>query len=126
MDAKQTALYLIYQSVRDRIALSFDEFAKAVSEWTITPVEYRGDVIGGFMSKGNEVHVGLAERPRGSLRSVFSGIVAKLMRENGYLTTQVMVDNEKGMRFCERIGFKEVERRGDRVLLMCDRSKYVQ
>ena len=126
MQARDTALYLIYQSVRDRVAMSFADFTNAVSEWDIKPVTYRGEIIGGFMTRGNEVHVGLAEKPHGALRSVFRQIVAPVLREHGALTTQVMLNNPKGLQFCERIGFKEVGRQGDRVLLMCDRSKYVQ
>lgn len=124
--ARDTALYLIYQSVRDRVAMTFDDFKNAVSEWDIKPVSCAGEIIGGFMTRGNEVHVGLAERPHGALTSVFRRIVRPLLREHGRLTTQVMLDNEKGLHFCKRIGFEEVGRQGDRVLLMCDRSKYVQ
>jgi len=124
--ARDTALYLIYQSVRDRVAMSFADFAAAVREWDIRPVSCNGEVIGGFMVRGNEVHVGLAEKPRAALRSVFRQIVAPLLKQYGWLSTQVMLDNEKGLQFCKRIGFEEVGRQGDRVLLMCDRSKYVQ
>lgn len=126
MDARDTALYLIYQSVRDRVAMPLEDFSAAVSEWDIRPVRCSGEIIGGFMIRGNEVHVGLAEKPRAALVSVFRRIVAPLLKQHGKLTTQVRTDNDKGLRFCKRIGFTEIGRQGDRIMLMCDRSKYVQ
>ena len=124
--ARDTALYLIYQSVRDRVAMPLEDFSAAVSEWDIRPVMHSGEIIGGFMIRGNEVHVGLAEKPRGALTAVFRKIVSPLLKQHGRLTTQVMQQNERGLQFCKRIGFTEVGRQGDRIMLVCDRSKYVQ
>ena len=124
--ARDTALYLIYQSVRDRVAMTFADFTKAVDEWDIEPFEYSGEIIGGVMARGNELHLGLVERPRGSIRSGLKRAMAARLARYGSLTTQVMQQNERGLQFCKRLGFKEVGRQGDKILLMCDRSKHVQ
>ena len=126
MQARDTALYLIYQSVRDRVAMSFADFTHAVDEWDIEPFEHNGEIIGGVMARGNELHLGLAERPKGSIRSGLKRAMRARLEQYGTLTTQVMQDNERGLQFCKRLGFKEVGRQGDKILLMCDRSKYVQ
>ena len=54
-----TALHMIYRSVQDRLPFGYDEFAAAVKDWEIVPVEQRGKLFGGVMVKGNEIHVGL-------------------------------------------------------------------
>jgi Mg-chelatase subunit ChlD len=124
--ARDTALYLIYQSVRDRVAMSLVEFTKAMGEWEVEPFEHNGAIIGGVLARGNEIHLGLAERPKGTIRKGLRQAMAERMARYGSLTTQVMQDNVRGLQFCERLGFKEVGRQGDKILLMCDRSKYVQ
>lgn len=126
MDARDTALYLIYQSVRDRIALTFQDFTRAVDEWDIEPFEHRGEIIGGVMARGNELHLGLAERPHSSIRAGLRRAMSERLARYGTVVTQVMEDNERGLQFCKRIGFKEVGRADGKILLMCDGSKYVQ
>lgn len=106
--------------------MTFDDFKGAVSEWDIEPFEHNGEIIGGVMARGNELHLGLAERPKGTIRAGLKRAMAPRLARYGSLTTQVMLDNKRGLQFCERLGFREVGRQGDRVLLMCDRSKYVQ
>ena len=126
MTARDTAIHLIYQSVRDRVAMSLAEFTKAMAEWEVEPFEHRGEIIGGVMARGNELHLGLAERPHSSIRAGLRRAMSERLARYGTVVTQVMQQNERGLQFCKRLGFKEVGRQGDKILLMCDRSKYVQ
>jgi len=124
--ARDTAIYLIYQSVRGRAAMSLAEFTKAMAEWEVEPFEHNGAIIGGVLARGNEIHLGLAERPKGTIRAGLRRAMSERLARYGAVVTQVMEDNERGLQFCKRIGFKEVGRQGDKILLMCDGSKYVQ
>lgn len=119
------ALELIYKSVQDRLPFGYDEFAKAVNDWEIVPVVQCGKMFGGVMVKGNEIHVGFAEKPTASIRKNIREILSPLFEKHGFLVTSVHISNENGLNFCKRLGFVEIAQERDKILLRCDRSKYV-
>ena len=118
-------LFLIYQSVKDRLPFDFDGFKNAVSDWQVLPVVQCGKMFGGVMVKGNEIHVGFAEKPKASIRKNIKEILLPLFKKYGFLVTSVHKSNENGLIFCKRLGFVEIARESDKILLRCDRSKYV-
>jgi len=120
-----TALHMIYQSVQDRLPFGYDEFAAAVKDWEIAPVVQRGKMFGGVMIKGNEIHVGFAEKPTASIRKNIREILTPLFEKHGFLITSVHISNQNGLNFCKRLGFVEIAKESDKILLRCDRSKYV-
>ena len=119
------ALHMIYQSVQDRLPFGYDEFAEAVKDWEIVPVVQRGKLFGGVMVKGNEIHVGFAEKPTASIRKNIREILTPLFEKHGFLVTSVHISNQNGLNFCKRLGFVEIAEESDKILLRCDRSKYV-
>jgi len=119
------ALHMIYRSVQDRLSCGFDEFAAAVKDWEILPVVQRGKLFGGVMVKGNEIHVGFAEKPTASIRGSIKEILKPLFEKHGFLVTSVHISNQNGLNFCKRLGFVEIAKESDKILLRCDRSKYV-
>ena len=120
-----TALHMIYQSVQDRLPFGYDEFAAAVKDWEIVPVVQRGKLFGGVMVKGNEIHVGFAEKPTASIRKNIREILTPLFEKHKFLVTSVHISNQNGLNFCKRLGFVEIAEESDKILLRCDRSKYV-
>ena len=120
-----TALHMIYRSVQDRLPFGFNEFASAVKDWEILPVVQRGKLFGGVMVKGNEIHVGFAEKPTASIRKNIKEILTPLFEQHGFLVTSVHISNQNGLNFCKRLGFVEIAKESDKILLRCDRSKYV-
>ncbi len=116
---------MIYRSVEHRLPFGFDEFAAAVKDWEILPVVQRGKLFGGVMVKGNEIHVGFAEKPTASIRGNIKEILKPLFKKHGFIVTSVNKRNHNGLNFCKRLGFVEIAEENDKILLRCDRSKYV-
>ena len=120
-----TALHMIYRSVQNRLPCGFDEFAAAIKDWEILPFVQRGKMIGGAMIKGNEIHLGLIEKPTASIRKNLQELLKPLFEKHGFVITSVHISNQNGLNFCKRLGFVEIAEESDKILLRCDRSKYV-
>jgi hypothetical protein len=111
--------------VQDRLPFKFDEFAERVKDWEILPVVQCGKMFGGVMVKGNEIHVGFAEKPNASIRKNIREILLPLLEKHGFVITYVSKNNLNGLKFCKRLGFVELSQDNDKILLRCDRSNYV-
>jgi hypothetical protein len=116
---------MIFKSVEHRLPFGFNEFSEAVADWEILPVVQRGKLFGGVMVKGNEIHVGFAERPTASIRGNIKAVLKPLLEKHGFIVTKVQKDNIKGLNFCKRLGFVEFGQDSDKILLKCDGSHYV-
>lgn len=120
-----SALHMIFKSVEHRLPISFEQFSKALNDWEILPVVQRGKLFGGVMVKGNEIHVGFAEKPNASIRGNIKEIMKPLLEKHGFVMTAVQKDNINGLNFCKRLGFVEFGSDSDKILLKCDGSHYV-
>ena len=116
---------MIYKSVENRLPVGFDKFSEALKDWEIIPVVQRGKLFGGVMVKGNEIHVGFAEKPTASIRGNIKAVLKPLFEKHGFLVTSVHISNQNGLNFCKRLGFVEIAEESDKILLKCDGSKYV-
>jgi hypothetical protein len=115
---------MVYESVKHRLTVGLVEYLEAIKDWDVIPLTEQGQVIGGVLQKGNEIHVGYGVKPkasiRGDIRKILNGVITKY----GYAVTQVQVGNHAGLRVCERLGFVKLSIQNDRILLRCDRSNY--
>ena len=118
-------LFIIYRSIKDRVQLSFMEFAQLLKDWEAIPLTQNGRLIGGVIVKGNELHVGYAEKPAGSIRKNIKEVMKPLFTKYGFVVTTVSKDNINGLNFCKRLGFVETSQDSDKILLKCDGSHYV-
>lgn len=116
---------MIYKSVENRLPVGFDEFSETLKDWEIIPVVQRGRLFGGVMVKGNEIHVGFAEKPTASIRGNIKEVLKPLFKKHGFVVTTVAKDNISGLNFCKRLGFVETSQDSDKILLKCDGSHYV-
>jgi hypothetical protein len=119
------ALELIYSSVKHRIALDFEGFSAALSDWKVVPLSIDNEIIGGALIKGNEIHVGFGKAPKASVRAHIKLALMKVIQKYGSAVTKVASSNTKGLRFCERLGFVKLAEQDGIVLLECKGSKYV-
>lgn len=103
----------------------FKQFEASFEGWEVVPLARGGEIIGGVLINGNEIHVGMV----GSLgflgRHYLKSTFLRLLRKHGTLKTAVSVDNERGLRFCTRLGFHEIGRANGLVFLRCEKSNYV-
>jgi hypothetical protein len=125
MNNQAIALELIYNSVKHRLAIDFDAFASSLNGWDIVPLSHDGQIIGGVLVKGNEIHVGYGVAPKASIRGHIKLTLANLIARYGSAVTKVASSNSKGLRFCERLGFVKLAEQDGIVLLECNGSKYV-
>jgi len=121
---RNKALAALYQSVQDRVALSEGEFAGAFSDWEVYPLKREGRVVGAFVSREGEVHVGFADKPKASILPQIRAHFLPLLERHGALTTRVLDSNKRGLLFCERIGFQEISRMNGLVFMRCERCNY--
>jgi len=125
MTPEDRALIMIYESVKHRLGIGVAEYIEAVKDWDVVPLTERGEVIGGVLSKGNELHVGYGKKPRATIRPFVKQILGGALDKYGYVVTSVMAENKAGLRFCERLGFVKYGEEGGTIRLRCDRSNYL-
>lgn len=125
MTPQDRALIMIYESVKDRLGIGVVEYIEAVKDWDVIPLTEQGEVIGGVLSKGNELHVGYGKKPRASVRPFIKQILGSALDKYGYVVTSVMVGNKAGLRVCERLGFVKIGEDDGTIRLRCDRSNYL-
>jgi uncharacterized protein YwqG len=122
---RQTALSMIFLSVKDRLNMEFDEFENIMKDWQVTPLQEQGSIIGGVLQKENEIHVGYGLKPSSSIRSHIKATLKKIIDQYGSAITSVMEENKKGINFCKRLGFIEFKQEKGKIYFKCDRCNYV-
>ena len=113
----------IYASVRERTQLSWDEFQRAAREFRVVPVTAEGHVIGGIMIRGNELHIGCTERPRGAAMRKYLGILRETINEFGCALTSV-APGCTAISQLRRLGFEQIGEFDGSAIMLCKRSAY--
>lgn len=121
---RDQAISMLYESVKDRLTISLNDFNKCLIDWEIIPLRQNNEVIGAIMQKGTELHIGYGKPSKASIRGHLMAL-KNVIDKYGYATTSVLKDNPKGLNFCKRLGFIELAQESDKILLRCYRSKYV-
>lgn len=125
MTERDTAIKMIYKSVKGRAPFALEEFVEMLSTWEVEPLTDGGETIGGVLLKGNEMHVGFAEKPKSSIRRYIRSYLKATIDKYGCAVTSVSETNTRGLRFCERLGFVKFGEHNGNILLRCDRSHYL-
>lgn len=119
------AISIIYESVKSRLPITLEQFEEALKDWDFVELTENGELIGAVMIKGNELHVGYGKKPTASIRGHIKKTLKTLLDKYGYAVTMVQKENERGLNFCKRLGFIVLNEEKGKILLRCDRSKYV-
>ena len=119
------AITLIYNSVKDRVDLTLEQFAEALKDWNFVELEHDGKLYGVVMIKDNELHVSFDGVPKFSIRRYLKETIGKVIENYGYAVTSITKNNEKELNFCKRFGFVIVSETQDQIYMKCDRCKYV-
>jgi hypothetical protein len=98
------ALKAAYQSTKDRISFSEEEFIKAVEDWEVIPV--RG---GAVLIKDEQIHACINPEGFGRWlsRSVLRKTLGMVLEKHGRAVTSTAT--EEGARFVQRLGFQKKE-----------------
>ena len=119
------AIELLYNSVKERLPISFEQFADAMKDWELVELMQKDELVGVVMIKGNELHVGYKSVPKASIKKHINETLAKLIKKFGFAVTTVQKSNERGLKFCKRLGFIVTDEKEGKIYMKCDRSKYV-
>lgn len=123
-DMKKEALTMLFLSVKDRLNFGFDVFCESIKDWEIVPLVQNEKVIGAVMLKDSEIHVGYGEKPVGSILKHIKQTLLNVIEKNGFAVTMVSEANQKGLKFCKRLGFVETENKNGNVYMKCERCSY--
>lgn len=113
-----------------------DEAIKAMSDgvgaplpsfddWEIVPLEENGEIIGGVMIKGNELHVAYKRRPVRSIRAYIRQTLGRVLKSHECAVTTVRRTNINGINFCLRLGFRATEIKNGIWHMECSRTDHV-
>lgn len=119
------AIELLYNSVKERLPISFEQFAEAMKDWELVELMQKNELVGVVMIKGNELHVGYKSVPKASIKKHINETLDKLIKKFGFAVTTVQKTNERGLKFCKRLGFTVTDEKEGKIYMKCDRSKYV-
>jgi hypothetical protein len=119
------AMVILYESVKLRITISFEEFIDALKDWDVIPLMQSKELIGAVILKKNEIHVGYAKKPMASIILHIKKTLSNIIKQFGFAITTVDSKNEKGLIFCKRLGFVTTKTDGGLVYLKCERCNYV-
>ena len=121
---RNQALEMLFLSVKDRFKFGFDVFADCFNDWQVIPLTQDKKIIGAVILKDSEVHIGYGEKPKGSILKHLKQTLFDVIEKNGFAVTKVSEANEKGLRFCQRLGFFETERKDGNIHMKCERCNY--
>lgn len=113
----------VYAATRERMTLSPAQFMQAMEGWRVVPVTSEGEIVGGVLVKGNEIHIGVTSIPPGAGR-VYVRVLQSVIAEYGHAVTTVMKNNEAGIAFCKRLGFVVRHENEGVVFLRCERCNH--
>lgn len=105
-----SCLDILYAHISSTIDCSREECVKALGDWTLTPIEVKGETVGAIMERGNEIHV--AVTPSAHRVWARRGLARKHLEDGikkyGFMITKASPVNQKGIEFIERLGFYPV------------------
>lgn len=122
---RDEAVYMLWRSVKERLGISHSVLESALKDWEVVPLLVDGEVVGAFVIKNAEVHLGYGDLPKGSIRHHIKTVFEPTLKRFGHLKTSVLEQNTKGIEFCKRMGFEEVGRSNGLVHMQCERLNYV-
>ena len=124
MTDQEQAKFMVYESVKKRLPINFNQFKDALKDWEFIPLTENGQIIGAVMQKENEIHVGYGKKPKASIKKHIKQTLNNLLEKYGEVITSVQKDNSRGLLFCKRLNFIQIGQENDQILLKCERSKY--
>lgn len=119
------AIDLLYNSVKERLSVTYEQFADAMKSWELVELMQKDELVGVVMIKDNELHVGYKSVPKASIKKHINETLARLIKKFGFAVTTVQKTNERGLKFCKRLGFTVTDEKEGKIYMKCDRSKYV-
>ena len=115
---------MMYRGIQSRAQFSIDQFKQAMRDWIVIPVLDQRGIVGGVMMRENELHISTGRRFYGDRNQIIRDILEPVVARYKLAKTTVSKDNPRGLKFCQRLGFKVVSEDDNKWHLQCDRCEY--
>jgi len=93
-----------FESTKDRINITYEQFKEDTKDFEITPVYYKNEVIGAMLVKENHVHACIKPQYKGKwFGRVALRVISKIIEEYGEAITSATT--EDGRKIVESLGF---------------------
>jgi hypothetical protein len=102
-DDRAAALRVGYEATDWSAAISFDDYERALGDWTVQALQRDGETIGAVFTKGDEIHVSV--RPDWRRRWATKGLLRVLLAKP--VCTRVTPGHEYMNGILKRLGFNE-------------------
>jgi hypothetical protein len=118
----------IFDSVQPTLPgwVTFEVFSNIYRDWDITTLMTNGSGVGVVIHKGPELHVVYFSPPQFSIIKHIKQTLANIVAEHGYAETFVEPWNNQAMKFCLRLGFKDVGMKGEAIHMRCTVLNHVR
>lgn len=101
--------------IAKRVDFAFEEFKRRCE-----PLEVLGffgnEPVGMVLLEGNHPHIAILKKYQGRCGKVIKEALDLLLKKSGILIADVYYENDKAIRFVERLGFKYKKRSGDMLI----------
>lgn len=113
-----TPLFAAYESAKDRMNLTYPQFAQAFKAWEVMPVKAKGNLAGAILWNGNELHCCILPEfhKRWLVPSIYKEILHTRLERFGSLITKVNKHSRAGKQFVTKAGFQHIETQGDTLI----------
>ena len=101
---------ILWDSVKEFLFISKDEYLAQLDGWDIQPVEMNGDLIAITVTKGPQFHIHSMGVARVVTRKMLWDFIGPIVDAHGYAETRTPIDDERQHRFNRAFGFVEAGR----------------
>lgn len=116
-----------YQSMKPRLPSEISEAAFRgflhADGWSVLPILKQAVPVGAVLIKGNEVHIEMPEPGPWVLRAIREYLHA-VVDAHGVAMTHLPASDTRALRFVTRLGFVEVGRDREELILHCSEKRY--
>lgn len=110
---RNEALIAAYESAKDRLPISEEQFLEEAKSWDVLPVKVGEEIVGAVLTKGEHIHACI--KPQGFCKWLNKRVLKRTLfttlAKYGRAVTSVESGNEIGRRFVERLGFTPFDER---------------
>jgi len=123
---RDLAVEAMWQGLADRWPGTRQDYDHLVSRYMVIPTRDQDQIIGGVLIHRNEIHVSYSRPPKtASMRVYIRVLLQGLLDQYGSVKTKVMTNNQRGIRFCQRLGFTITAQTPTVTQMQCLRCNYV-
>lgn len=126
---REQLIDIVFAHVTETLFVDQEQVDKALTDWTLKPIEVRGELAGVVMSKGNQIHIVVKPEFHGKWaikRNMARTLLQDQIDEYGPLLVHAYKSDEKALRFIERLGFKRIGENAEQITLRLEKPVHLR